>query len=653
MYDANFELLTIIDVQDTTISAGVTIGCTFTTEGWSELVAGLYYAVIYSKTTGGEWESIGNGSFQNKEQFRIGIIDECSDKVVYECDFESELLDWTFAKADGINTGFAVGSATKYQGEKSLYISPDGGQSTGYTQDSDSGYVSVAYKKIYLEAGSYDFAWRIYRKLSYSYTDVFSDADYYNIAIVPAENEIEAQSSFQRIPSFLNNSVYRYYYTDSYSSWNSYSYNFLISKPGNYYLVHSFSATDTITNTTGVAIDNITIEKRRSKYSSSISVSKTETKEGVVFNISGDYPEYRLYWYTDCDRSYKRDTINTNSYTIPFTKLRDVVRAYGDLYFSVSATDDCGKSTGTSSWYSVYTNEFSVDTCILKPTVTAINIARFYSDDEGATWSAPEDIAESIYSQFDASSYGPVKAMFVASGRIMQSQTVKVGEYYRLYCSVLVRDVNDNYTNYKNFVLFSDDFGGEWSVLGGTAKAAITTADEAKVEELPNGSLLISSRTNGGRYYNIFDFDNVATGTGKWQTQSFSGSNNSGVTARDNSTNGEVMILPVVRQKDGQKSYLLLQSVPLGPNRSNVGVYFKSLDSEEGYTSSDRIAKSWEGVFKLTNLDSAYSTMTLQADGNVALLWEEATHCAGGDGYTIVYGRYSVEQLTGNAYRLQ
>lgn len=373
LYDANFELLTIIDVQDTTISAGATIGCTFTTEGWSELVAGLYYAVIYSKTTGGEWESIGNGSFQNKEQFRIGIIDECSDKVVYECDFESELLDWTFAKADGINTGFAVGSATKYQGEKSLYISPDGGQSTGYTQDSDSGYVSVAYKKIYLEAGSYDFAWRIYRKLSYSYTDVFSDADYYNIAIVPAENEIEAQSSFQRIPSFLNNSVYRYYYTDSYSSWNSYSYNFLISKPGNYYLVHSFSATDTITNTTGVAIDNITIEKRRSKYSSSISVSKTETKEGVVFNISGDYPEYRLYWYTDCDRSYKRDTINTNSYIIPFTKLRDVVRAYGDLYFSVSATDDCGKSTGTSSWYSVYTNEFPVDTCILKPTVKAIN----------------------------------------------------------------------------------------------------------------------------------------------------------------------------------------------------------------------------------------------------------------------------------------
>ena len=281
------------------------------------------------------------------------------------------------------------------------------------------------------------------------------------------------------------------------------------------------------------------------------------------------------------------------------------------------------------------------------------NIARFYSDDDGASWSAPEDIAESIYSQFDDSPYGPVKAMFVASGRIMQSRTVKVGSHYRLYCSVLVRDVNDNYTNYKNFVLYSDDFSGEWRVLGGTSKAAITTADEAKVEELPNGSLLISSRTNGGRYYNIFDFDNVAAATGKWQQQSFSGWSNDGVVARDNSTNGEVMLLPVVRQADGKEMHLLLQSVPLGPNRSNVGIYYKGLEDDSDYLTPDLVAKSWDGVLQLTTLDSAYSTLTLQADGKVALLWEEATHCAGGDGYTIVYGGYSVERITNNTFRLR
>ena len=48
-------------------------------------------------------------------------------------------------------------------------------------------------------------------------------------------------------------------------------------------------------------------------------------------------------------------------------------------------------------------------------------IARFYSDDGGLSWSHPEDIAEQIYEQFDKASYGPVKSMFIASGKIMQS----------------------------------------------------------------------------------------------------------------------------------------------------------------------------------------------------------------------------------------
>ena len=153
----------------------------------------------------------------------------------------------------------------------------------------------------------------------------------------------------------MNSYVYKYAYSSNYSYWDDepYSHSFTIKESGNYYLVHSFSATDTITNTTGVAIDNIKIEKRKSKYPSSISVSKTETNEGVVFNISGDYPEYRLYWYTDCDGSYRRDTINTSSYTISFTKLRDVIQGMSNLYFNVSAIDDCNKSTSTGNWYSV------------------------------------------------------------------------------------------------------------------------------------------------------------------------------------------------------------------------------------------------------------------------------------------------------------
>ena len=107
------------------------------------------------------------------------------------------------------------------------------------------------------------------------------------------------------------------------------------------------------------------------------------------------------------------------------------------------------------------------------------NIARFYSEDGGKTWSAPEDIAESIYSQFDNSTYGPVRSMFVASGRIMQSRITKVGDYYRLYCAVLVRDKSAKHMNY---ILFSDDFGQNWKVLGDINEPGVyNTADEPKV----------------------------------------------------------------------------------------------------------------------------------------------------------------------------
>ena len=280
------------------------------------------------------------------------------------------------------------------------------------------------------------------------------------------------------------------------------------------------------------------------------------------------------------------------------------------------------------------------------------NIARFYSDDGGQTWSAPEDIAESIYSQFDASSYGPVRSMFVASGRIMQSSTVKVGSHYRLYCAVLVRD---RVATHMNYVLFSDDFGGSWQVLGDINQPAVySTADEPKVEELPNGTILISSRYNGGRYYNIFTFDDVVSGKGSWDKAQFSGANNNGVTAIDNSTNGEVVIIPVVRNADNEDMYLLLQSIPLGPQRANVGIYYKELASEiEDYISPYELARDWDGVLQISTLNSAYSTMIWQKDNNLGVLYEEETYGVSAyayGGYNIVYESLSVEEITEGRY---
>ena len=280
------------------------------------------------------------------------------------------------------------------------------------------------------------------------------------------------------------------------------------------------------------------------------------------------------------------------------------------------------------------------------------NIARFYSEDGGKTWSVPEDIAESIYSQFDETRYGPVRSMFVASGRIFQSPTVKVGNYYRLYCAVLIRD---KYAKHMNYVLYSDDFGGEWKILGDANTPAVyDTADEPKVEELPDGSILISSRYNGGRYYNMFLFDDANTAQGEWLTKAFSGASNNGVVSADNSTNGEVMVLPVVRTADNKAMHLLLQSLPLGPQRKNVGIYYKELADQMDYLDPSFIAENWDGVLQVTTLNSAYSTMAWQRDNRLGFLYEEETHGASNlayGGYTIVYECFDIEDITEGKYK--
>ena len=278
------------------------------------------------------------------------------------------------------------------------------------------------------------------------------------------------------------------------------------------------------------------------------------------------------------------------------------------------------------------------------------NIARFYSEDNGATWSEPVDIADAIYAMWDNSSnHGPVRAMFIGSGKIHQSRYVKVNDYYRLYCAVLLKNVNGTNTN---FVLYSDDFGGSWDVLGGVENAPVPSGgDEPKVEELPNGNIVISSRINGGRYFNIFTFTDKASATGSWGNMATSNSSNGGVVAQGNSCNGEIMIVPVVRNEDKKEMWLALQSLPFGNGRANVGIYYKELASGSDYSTPANFAKDWDGRHQASFLASAYSTMCYQKDSTIAFLYEEDTYGVNAHGgYNIMYKNYSIEQITNNRY---
>ena len=275
-------------------------------------------------------------------------------------------------------------------------------------------------------------------------------------------------------------------------------------------------------------------------------------------------------------------------------------------------------------------------------------IAHFYSEDCGETWSTPVDRSEHIYAQFDNTQHGPVRAMFVGSGKISQSQYIKVGDYYRIYCAVLVKNVNGTHVN---FVLYSDNFGESWTVLGGGEVSPIPSGgDEPKAEELPDGSVIISSRTTGGRIYNIFSYTDSENAKGSWSTSKYSNASNNGTIAVSNSTNGEIMFVPVKRKADDKKMFLALQSVPLGSGRANVGIYYKELETLADFVTPDAIAADWDGRHQSSYVAGAYSTMTLQHDNNIGFLYEEDTYGTSGGGYTIVYKNYSIEYITDSAY---
>lgn len=272
-------------------------------------------------------------------------------------------------------------------------------------------------------------------------------------------------------------------------------------------------------------------------------------------------------------------------------------------------------------------------------------ITRFYSYDEGETWSEPVNLESMFYGLLDKSTKGPIRSMFIGSGKIFQSRTVRIGKYYRLYCSGIVKDVNGVNCDY---VYYSDDFGETWQVLGDINTPAIASGDEPKAEELPDGSVLCSARVGGGRKFNIFTFTNARKAEGKWATDAFSGEKNNGVIAPG--CNGEIMIVPVVRNSDNKKMHLALHSTPASTkSRTDVGIFYKELDGKKDYSSPEVFASNWTGFHKSTTLPSAYSTFTLMSNRHIGLLYEETTY--NGLEYTIVFKDYSIEDITDGKYR--
>lgn len=273
--------------------------------------------------------------------------------------------------------------------------------------------------------------------------------------------------------------------------------------------------------------------------------------------------------------------------------------------------------------------------------------ARWYSEDNGATWSGPEFIDNTyVFEPLDGTSFGPAQGMFFGSGKIHQSRYVKVGDYYRLYAANSVRNGSGTI---RNYVMYSDDFGQTWEFLGGVNGPAVSSGgDEPKVEELPNGNVIFSGRVNGGggRNINIFKFTNREKAEGKWMTKVVSNASVNGIT-NDNACNGEIQLVPVVRKSDNAKMWLALQSVPFGSGRNNVGIFYKPLDAENKYDTPTHFASNWEGRHQSSWTSSCYSSMTVQGDKTIGFIYEENGK---NSGYDIQYKNYSIELITDGKY---
>lgn len=296
----------------------------------------------------------------------------------------------------------------------------------------------------------------------------------------------------------------------------------------------------------------------------------------------------------------------------------------------------CGK---TVCWNGNYTT----DPATSNPNRVAQVRGKFNETTQKWEWTEPKEVTESIYPLFvDENKNVTVQSLFIGSGRICQSRMIKVGDYYRIYAAVWTK-------NNGNRVIYSDDFGTTWHVLGTIADRPAPNGDEPKCEELPDGTVILSSRMNGGRYYNYYTYTDVKSGKGSWGKVAASNAANKG-TACGNSTNGEIMILPVVRNSDQQEMYLAIQSVPLGNDRRDVGIYYKELASLNDFVTPDSLAANWDGRHQSSYIGSCYSTMSMTADDKMAFFYEEETF---GAGYTQVLKLYTIDFITKGAYTLK
>lgn len=172
-------------------------------------------------------------------------------------------------------------------------------------------------------------------------------------------------------------------------------------------------------------------------------------------------------------------------------------------------------------------------------------------------------------------------------------------------------------------ILYSTDNGSNWRL---SKALAYSGCDESKLEQLNDGSLLLSVRQSGNRGWNkaTYTKNDDGTVTFNWGEQ-FRNNNIWG-----NACNADILYYS--RQSATTPDILLHTYINTGGRES-----LQLSMSLDGGT-------SWKDVYNIQPNGSCYSTMQALPDGTLAILFEDDSY-NGGNGYAINYVTLTKEQI--------
>ena len=245
---------------------------------------------------------------------------------------------------------------------------------------------------------------------------------------------------------------------------------------------------------------------------------------------------------------------------------------------------------------------------------TADNPQRTYvstSTDNGITWSAPRDITYQIYGYENSD---PVRSkwmsLFFGSGHGLCTRSG------RIMGVLVVREPGKN--GLHNYAVYSDDEGENWKV----SETAIENGDEAKVIELNNGDILMSSRqpeSYGNRLWAVSSDGGITWGTRNTWSEIWG-------------ARCDADIVRLTSTLDGFEKDRILHTMPNDKSRRNVTMW---MSYDEG--------KTWPVKKTIAPNTSAYSSITILPDGTIGVYLEEDEQSS----YKMYFINFSLNWLTG------